>query len=116
MIDLHMHTTYSDGTENCETVLKKCQQKNLDYISITDHNTALVYKELENKNVKDFYNGKIIPGIELNTKVLNIPIEILGYGIDYAKMNNLVKKVYIPAAERNFIEVKRLYKKCIKYV
>ena len=111
MIDLHMHTTYSDGTENCETVLKKCQQKNLDYISITDHNTALVYKELENKNVKDFYNGKIIPGIELNTKVLNIPIEILGYGIDYAKMNNLVKKVYIPAAERNFIEVKRLYKK-----
>ena len=115
MIDLHMHTTYSDGTENCETVLKKCQQKNLDYISITDHNTALVYKELENKNVKDFYNGKIIPGIELNTKVLYIPIEILGYGIDYAKMNNLVKKVYIPAAERNFIEVKRLYKKCIKY-
>ena len=75
----------------------------------------MVYKELENKNVKDFYNGKIIPGIELNTKVLNIPIEILGYGIDYAKMNNLVKKVYIPAAERNFIEVKRLYKKCIKY-
>ena len=67
-----------------------------------------------NKNVKDFYNGKIIPGIELNTKVLNIPIEILGYGIDYAKMNNLVKKVYIPAAERNFIEVKRLYKKCIE--
>ena len=54
MIDLHMHTTYSDGTENCETVLKKCQQKNLDYISITDHNTALVYKELENKNVKDY--------------------------------------------------------------
>ena len=75
----------------------------------------MVYKELENKNVKDFYNGKIIPGIELNTKVLNIPIEILGYGIDYAKMNNLVKKVYIPAAERNFIEVKRLYKKCINY-
>ena len=30
-------------------------------------------------------------------------------------MNNHVKKVYIPAAERNFIEVKRLYKKCINY-
>ena len=27
MIDLHMHTTYSDGTESCETVLKKCQDK-----------------------------------------------------------------------------------------
>ena len=46
MIDLHMHTTYSDGTESCETVLKKCQEKNLNYISITDHNTARAYEEL----------------------------------------------------------------------
>lgn len=115
MIDLHIHTTYSDGSENCETILKKCQEKNLDYISITDHNTALAYEELENTNIKDFYSGKIITGIELNTKILNIPIEILGYGIDYKKMNELVKEVYIPASKRNLIEVKRLYKKCIKY-
>lgn len=115
MIDLHMHTTYSDGSENCENVLKKCQEKNLEYISITDHNTALAYKELENKNIRDFYQGKIIPGIELNTKILNIPIEILGYGIDYQKMNELVKTVYIPAEERNLTEVKRLYDKCMKY-
>ena len=115
MIDLHMHTTYSDGTESCETVLKKCQDKKLDYISITDHNTALAYEELSKKNIKDFYAGKIIPGIELNTKVLNIPIEILGYGIDYKKINQLIKKIYIPASERNLIEVKRLYDKCIKY-
>ncbi len=115
MIDLHMHTTYSDGTENCTTVLKKCQEKNLDYISITDHNTALVYEELEKINVKEYYSGEIIPGIELNTKILNIPIEILGYGIDYKKMNQLVKKTYMSAEERNLIEIKRLYEKCLKY-
>lgn len=115
MIDLHMHTTYSDGTESCETVLKKCQEKNLDYISITDHNTALAYEELENKNIKQFYSGKIIAGIELNTKILNIPIEILGYGIDYKKMNELIKNIYIPVEKRNLIEVNRLYNKCIKY-
>ena len=114
MIDLHMHTTYSDGTESCTTVLKKCQEKNLSYISITDHNTALAYEELERLDVKSLFTGKIIPGIELNTKALNIPIEILGYGIDYKKMNKLVKDVYIPAEERNKIEVKRLYDKCIE--
>ena len=114
MIDLHMHTTYSDGTESCTTILKKCQEKNLSYISITDHNTALAYEELEKLNVKSLFNGKIIPGIELNTKALNIPIEILGYGIDYKKMNELVKNVYIPAEERNKIEVERLYNKCIE--
>lgn len=115
MIDLHMHTTYSDGTESCETILKKCEEKNLEYISITDHNTALAYEELKNKDISKFYTGKIIPGIELNTKILNIPIEILGYGIDYNIMNKLVKDVYIPSSERNFIEVKRLYKKCLNY-
>ena len=114
MIDLHMHTTYSDGTESCTTVLKKCQEKNLNYISITDHNTALAYEELEKLDVKSLFEGKIIPGIELNTKALNIPIEILGYGIDYKKMNELVKDVYIPAEKRNKIEVKRLYDKCIE--
>ena len=114
MIDLHMHTTYSDGTESCTTVLKKCQEKNLNYISITDHNTALAYEELEKIDFKSFFSGKIIPGIELNTKALNIPIEILGYGINYQKMNKLVKDVYIPAPERNKIEVKRLYDKCIE--
>lgn len=114
MIDLHMHTTYSDGTESCSTVLKKCQEKNLDVISITDHNTALVYKELEKTDIPSLFKGHIIPGIELNTKALNIPIEILGYGIDYKKMNELVKNVYIPATERNKIEIKRLYDKCLK--
>ncbi len=113
MIDLHMHTTYSDGTESCSTVLKKCQEKNLNFISITDHNTALVYEELEDQSISSLFNGHVISGIELNTKALNIPIEILGYGIDYKKMNELVKNVYIPAEERNKIEVKRLYDKCI---
>lgn len=114
MIDLHMHTTYSDGTESCTTVLKKCQEKRLNYISITDHNTALAYEEMEQLDIQSIFNGEIIPGIELNTKVLNIPIEILGYGIDYKKMNELVKAVYLPAEERNKIEVKRLYNKCIE--
>ena len=114
MIDLHMHTTYSDGTESCTTVLKKCQEKNLNFISITDHNTALAYEEIEKLDEKSLFTGKIISGIELNTKALNIPIEILGYGIDYKKMNELVKDVYIPAEERNKIEVKRLYDKCIE--
>ena len=114
MIDLHMHTKYSDGSDSCIEILKRVQERNLDVISITDHNTALSYEKLENIEIQDLYKGKIIPGIELNTKVLNIPIEILGYGIDYKKMNELVKNVYIPAEKRNRIEVERLYNKCIK--
>ena len=115
MIDLHMHTQYSDGTEDCVSILKKCQEKGLDYISITDHNTATAYKELENIDIPKYFKGNIIPGIELNTKVLNIPIEILGYGIDYDKMCELAPKIYIDPSKRNLIEAERLYNKCLKY-
>ena len=115
MIDLHIHTNFSDGTEDCINVLKRCEDKKLEYISITDHNTAEAYNELEKINITDYYSGKIISGIELNTKILNIPIEILGYGIDYKKMNELVKKIYISEEDRNTIEIKRLYEKCLKY-
>ena len=115
MIDLHMHTVHSDGTENCISILKKCEEKKLDYISITDHNTVNAYFDFEKLNIADYFSGKIICGVELNTKILGVPIEILGYGIDYKKMVNLLKNVYIDESERNILEARRLFDKCIKY-
>lgn len=58
--------------------------------------------------------GKIITGIELNTKILNIPIEILGYNIDYKLMDSLLPSIYSSSKERNILECNRLYEKCIK--
>lgn len=114
MIDLHMHTNYSDGTDSVIELLKNVEEANLDIISITDHNTALAYEELEKINIKEFYSGKIIPGVELNTKVLGIPIEILGYKIDYKKINELLPQTYIDVKKRNRIEVERLFNKCVE--
>lgn len=112
MIDLHMHTKYSDGTDDEIEILKKAQEKNLEYISITDHNTCEVYDKLKNIDINKYYKGKIIPGIELNTKVLNVPIEILGYNIDVKAITPLLKEIYISKEKRNLIEIERLYKKC----
>lgn len=64
--------------------------------------------------LKIILRGKIIYGIELNTKILNIPIEILGYNIDYRKMDSLLPSLYISAEERNKIECSRLYHKCLE--
>lgn len=114
MIDLHMHTKYSDGTDDIIELLQKAENSNLEIISITDHNTVKAYYELEKINVKDYFKGIIIPGIELNTKILNIPIEILGYNIDYKKMNTLLPSLYISSIERNKIECSRLCKQCLE--
>ena len=109
MIDLHMHTKYSDGTNTVKEILEKAQKHNLSYISITDHNTCLAYPELEDKNLRNIFSGKIIRGIEMNTKILGIPIEILGYGVDTNYMNENLHRLYISNKERNIIEVKRIY-------
>ena len=41
MIDLHIHSTNSDGTDSVETILKKAEYLKLEYISFTDHETCL---------------------------------------------------------------------------
>lgn len=58
MIDLHMHTKYSDGTDNIIEFLKKAEKNNLEIISITDHNTVKAYYELEKINIKDYFSRK----------------------------------------------------------
>lgn len=112
MIDLHMHTKYSDGTDDVIELLKKAEKKNLNTISITDHNTVDAYFTLENIDISKYYSGKIIVGIELNTKVLNVPIEILGYGFDYKLLKEKLPAIYISAEERNKVEFSRLVEKC----
>ena len=112
MIDLHMHTNYSDGSDTVVELLENAEKVGLEIISITDHNTAMAYEDLEKIDIEKYYSGRIIPGIEINTKVLGVPIEILGHGIDYQKMNEKIKEVFLPLEERNKIEAQRLYEKC----
>lgn len=116
MIDLHTHTKFSDGTDSAKQVLEHAEKLKLDYLAITDHNTCRAYtEELNNINISNIYSGKIIPGVELNTKVLSIPIEILGYGVNPEIINNLTAEKYPTAEERNKIELSRIYKKCIEF-
>lgn len=87
MIDLHMHTSHSDGADSLEELLTKANNKKIDMISITDHDSVGAYFELEkNPELRNKYNGKIIVGIESKTFYDKVPIEILGYGIDYNKI------------------------------
>ena len=82
MIDLHIHTTYSDGADSLVTVLKKAEELKLKFISITDHDNCDAYKELNNIDVKKYYKGTIIPGIEIKCSYKKRLIEVLGYKID----------------------------------
>lgn len=94
MIDLHIHSTNSDGSKTVKEILTEAQNLRLNTISFTDHETCDAYFELEKINIKKFFEGKIINGIELKSQYKDIVMDILGYGIDYKKMSKHLKECY----------------------
>ena len=116
MIDLHMHTIYSDGDKTVEEVLKMCENKKLEYISITDHDTCKQYNDdaLKNNNI---FNGKIIIGSELHAVFQKKNIEILAYNINLNIINDWCEKYYSEEKlrEQQDIYRQRLFNICNKH-
>ena len=46
MIDLHMHTKNSDGSDTTEELIKKAEDMKLKYISITDHDNLYAHEAI----------------------------------------------------------------------
>lgn len=86
-IDLHVHTTYSDGAFSPEKVVDTALSVGLDAIAITDHDNVLSYdiaSDYASKIIPEDSNKplEIIPGVEINTMYKGYEIHILGYFMD----------------------------------
>ncbi len=77
IVDLHIHSTCSDGVLSPKEILKKAKEKGLKYISICDHNTVCAYDEPEIIN-----DSSVITGVEFDCWHKGVLIHILGYGVD----------------------------------
>ncbi len=115
MVDLHMHTTYSDGDKSVEEILNMCEERKLEYISITDHNTCKQYNDKAMK--ENNFTGKIIRGTEQNAVSQGRNVEILGYNVDTDVMNEWCQKYYSEEKlrEQQAIFYKRLLDICDKH-
>ena len=96
MVDLHMHTKNSDGSDTVKNLLKLCEEKELEIISITDHDTCRGYLDIQKLDWKSIYSGKIIPGCEITTSYKGRIVEILGYGVEPAVINEYMSNYYTP--------------------
>lgn len=77
VIDLHIHTTFSDGELDGEKLSYFIINNDISVASITDHDSVEFYK-----NSYLIKSTKIIPGIELTSKYHDAYLHILGYYID----------------------------------
>ncbi len=79
IIDLHTHTTYSDGELTPYELLSAAKELGCELIAVTDHDS--VFGISEAKKAAEEIGIKLIPGIEISTQEKE-EVHMLGLGID----------------------------------
>jgi len=79
-VDLHIHTSFSDGTSTVDEVLAEADVKQLGVISITDHDCTDAYPYAIELGLK--LGIEVIPGVELSSEIEGNDIHVLGYYVD----------------------------------
>ena len=88
MIDLHLHSTHSDGTLQPAELVTMAFKKRLAAISITDHDTVSGTEEAREESSKS--GVQVISGVELSVFRDKKYFHLLGYGFDW-KDENLIR-------------------------
>lgn len=110
MIDLHIHSTCSDGTFTPSELIQKIAEIGLSGFSLTDHDTTQGIPKILASGLPD--NTRFIPGIEISCDALHREIHILGYGIDWKnkKLNDTLNTLREKREIRNLEMIERFQK------
>ncbi|MFC1981346.1 PHP domain-containing protein [Chloroflexota bacterium] len=81
-VDLHVHSTASDGRFSPEEVVNKAAALGLTFMALTDHDTidGIIPALLA---ARAFPQLRVIPGVEISTDTPNGEVHVLGYFVDY---------------------------------
>ena len=78
-IDLHTHTTFSDGLLTPEALVARAIERQLAAIAVTDHDSV---DGFERARANSGPTLEVIPGIEVSTAMSGMDLHILGFFID----------------------------------
>ena len=82
IVDLHLHTTVSDGRLTPTELIQLVARQGLKVVSVSDHDNTGGLAEAY-QAVKEFPDMRLIPGLELSTDIPGDEIHMLGYFIQY---------------------------------
>jgi len=107
-VDLHVHTTASDGTMSPAEVVRYAKEKGLRAIAITDHDTIEGLPEGIEEGKKQ--GLEVIPGVELSVDFPKGTMHVLGYYIDPTCTGLLDELMVLQQAraERNLRMIEKL--------
>ena len=100
-MDLHMHSTYSDGTLKPVELVKKCHDDEYSLIALTDHDGIGGVREA--MIAGEALGIEVIPGIELAADLDGREIHVLGYyfDLDNADLNHVIEELKLRRRDRN---------------
>ena len=110
-VDLHVHTTASDGTVAPKYVVAQAAMLGLKAIAITDHDTMAGIKEAGEAG--EMMGVSIIPGIEISSDYQGREVHVLGYFLDpdAPALQEYYEKSHAAKRERNAKIIEKLQKK-----
>ena len=107
-IDLHIHSTFSDGTLSPSRLVALAKAKRLTAISITDHDTMEGVDEAirAGQNV----DLEVVPGIEISAVFGQLHVHLLGYYIDQKdrKLRSTLEEIQSARVWRNTKIIEKL--------
>lgn len=77
LVDLHMHTYYSDGSFSPREMVELAKERGLGFISVTDHNTIEAHEEFEAACQE--LGMKYVVGVELDCVFKTKSVHLLAY-------------------------------------
>jgi 3',5'-nucleoside bisphosphate phosphatase len=76
-IDLHTHSSASDGTDTPGDLVREAKAAGLDVVALTDHDATSGWAEAQ--RVADEVGITLVPGLEISTKYHHRGVHLLGY-------------------------------------
>jgi predicted metal-dependent phosphoesterase TrpH len=82
LIDLHTHTTHSDGSDTPEELIEAASLNGASAVAITDHDTVSGFSEARAAAAR--CGIEFVPGIEISAEYESGTMHVLGYCVDEA--------------------------------
>ncbi len=107
-IDLHIHTTASDGTFTPREVVRYALEKGILAVAITDHDDVSGVEEALIEG--ELLGVEVFPGVEFSVDHEGTPFHLLGYMIDYRNktLNETLDRLKKKRGERNLRIIEKL--------
>ena len=108
MIDLHVHTTCSDGTCSVGEVIDLACRAGLSAVAVTDHDTVRGLAEALAAGER--VGITVVPGIEINAKYEGFNTHIVGLFVDHksSTLRSFCERLVRERASRNLLLIDKL--------